>query len=352
MGVTKKVTVAAVQAAPVVLDRDATIAKAVSLIGEAASGGAQLIVFPETWVPTYPQWIYGNTQWEDAPSHREFARLLDNSVSVPSPATDVLCKAARSNGVTLAIGINERDTRFSRGTIYNSILYISSAGEIMGVHRKLMPTMAERCLWGQGDGSTLHVFDTELGRLGGLVCWEHWMPLTTYAMHAQAESVHVALWPAANADDAQLAARYYAFAGRTFVVSVGSHMALDDYPEDFELREAAVTGAKISAAGTDPDAHLAMSGGSGIIGPDGQWIAGPADVGETIVYAEIDLGRVAEEQQALDVAGHYSRPDVFDLRVNTKERSPVTFGDCGAVAGPAETQPAHRGTTAAAASDE
>ena len=308
------IVVAAVQAAPVFLDRDATLDKAVVLIQEAAGEGASLVAFPETWIPGYPSWIYHAAKWDEPRSKRTFARLLENSVQVPSPATDALCASARDAGVGVVVGIHERDSDFSAGTIYNSLLFISAEGTILGVHRKLIPTHAERIVWGQGDGSTLHVFDTPLGRIGGLICWEHWMPLTRFAMHAKGEQIHVAAWP--DADEVHhLASRHYAFEGRCYVVCVGSYATASDLPDDFELADA------MGVAGDD----ILLTGGSGIVGPDGRWLAGPVDGREEIVCAELDIARIAEEQQALDAAGHYNRPDVFRLTVDERPRRQVEW---------------------------
>jgi len=315
------VVVAAVQAAPVFLDRDATIDKAVALIEEAANQGAKLVAFPETWIPGYPSWIYHAAKWDDPGSKRAFARLLANSVQIPSPSTDALCVAAREADVHVVVGIHERDSDFSMGTIYNSLLFISSEGEILGTHRKLVPTHAERIVWGRGDGSTLHVFETPLGRLGGLICWEHWMPLTRFAMHAKGEQIHVAVWPDAD-DDHHLASRHYAFEGRCYVLCVGSYTTARDLPDDFEL---------VDAMGVSGDDEL-LIGGSGVIGPDGRWLSGPVAGRETIVYAELDMARIAEEQQALDAAGHYNRPDVFGLTVDERPQRQVGWlraGDVG-----------------------
>jgi nitrilase len=322
-------TAAAVQAAPVFLERDATVEKAVGLIEEAAGEGAKLVAFPETWIPGYPSWIYHAAEWDEPGSKRTFARLQRNAVQVPSPATDALCRAARAAGAHVVMGIHEQDAEYSMGTIYNSLLFISDEGEILGCHRKLVPTHAERIVWGQGDGSTLHVFDTPFGRLGGLVCWEHWMPLTRFAMHAKGEQVHVAAWP--DADDVhQLASRHYAFEGRCYVLCVGSYATAHDLPDDFELAEA------MRLAGDDE----LLVGGSGIIGPDGSWVAEPVAGREAIVYGEIDLGRIAEEQQALDAAGHYNRPDVFSLTVDERPRRQVNWvrGD-GRAQAPEQVEP-------------
>jgi nitrilase len=311
------VVLAAVQAAPVFSRREATIDKAVSLIAEAAKSGARVAAFPETWVPGYPAWIYGQAGWDDALAKRAFERLQRNSVTVPSPATDALCEAAKANHIAVVMGINELDAAYSRGTIYNSLLYISEDGEILGVHRKLLPTHAERIVWGQGDGSSLHVFDTSIGRLGGLVCWEHWMPLTRFAMHAKGEQIHVAAWPEVP-EIHHLASRSYAFEGRCFVICVGSYLTKEHVPKDFEVSDA------LDAAG-DFGGGAILPGGSGIIGPDGSWLAGPVMGKEEIVYAEADLARCGQEQLALDAVGHYNRPDVFRLTVDERPRRQVAW---------------------------
>lgn len=320
------VRLAAAQVAPAFLDRDATIAKAVSVIEEAGRNGADLVAFPETWVPGYPMWVYGAAGWDDPAAKRAYARLQANAVEVPGRATEDLCAAARRAGTMVVIGINERDVTYSKGTLFNSMLYISAEGELLGVHRKLTPTHAERIIWGVGDGSTLHVFDTPLGRVGGLICWEHWMPLSRYAMHAKGEQIHVAAWPEVP-DLHHLASRHYAFEGRCFVVCVGSYMHAHDIPADFELADILGAGGQFGE-----DAEEILPGGSGIIGPDGSWIAGPVTGREEIIYAEADLSRIAEEQLAFDAVGHYNRPDVFRLFVDTRERRQVEWlGDDTAV---------------------
>jgi nitrilase len=314
-----KPVLAAVQVAPVFAKLDETVARATVLIGDAASGGADIVAFPETWIPGYPAWIFGAAGWDEAAPKRAFASLQRNAVTVPGPATDALCKAARRHKVTVVVGINERDRRFSRGTLYNSLLFISAEGEILGVHRKLIPTHAERIVWGPGDGSTLHVFDTPHGRLGGLVCWEHWMPLTRFAMHAKGEQIHVAAWPEAP-EIHQLASRHYAFEGRCFVICAGSYLTAADLPDDFELAEAMGANGELGE-----DERVLMPGGSGIIGPDASWLAGPIAGKEAIVYAEADLTRIDEEHLALDTAGHYNRPDVFSLTVDERPRGQATW---------------------------
>jgi predicted amidohydrolase len=218
----------------------------------------------------------------------------------------------------VVLGINERDTEFSRGTLYNSLLFISAEGEIMGVRRKLMPTHAERLVWGQGDGTSIRVFDTPIARVGGAICWEHWMPLSRFAAHALGEQIHVAAWPEIP-DIHQVASRHYAFEGRCFVVCVGSYLTMDHVPKSFELRGV------LGAAGQfGEDADEILPGGSGIIGPDGHWIVGPVAGEEVILYADVNLTAIGAEQLAFDAAGHYNRPDIFSLTIDTRRRVPFT----------------------------
>jgi nitrilase len=311
-------TVAIVQHPPAFLDLEASVDRAVDLIAEAAREGAKLVVFGETWLPGYPVWIFGAAGWDDAAAKRVHARLVRNSVVVGSASTDRLASAARRHGVHVVIGCNERDGEFSRGTLYNSILTFTDAGELLPVHRKLWPTHAERLVWGLGDGSGLVVHDTPLGRLGGLVCWEHWMPLARFAMHALGEQVHCALWPDV-AESHVLASRHYAFEGRCYVVCAGSYLTAGDLPEDFEAADA------LPALGSGTEDGVLLPGGSGLIGPDGTWVAGPLENQAGIVSGEVDLDRIAEEQLAFDAAGHYNRPDVFDVRIDTRRRPQARF---------------------------
>jgi predicted amidohydrolase len=319
--------VAVVQASPVFLDRDATVAKGIALIAEAAAGGARIIAFPEVWIPGYPLWIYGAAAWGDEQAKRGYARLLANSVEVPGPATEALSSAAVEHDVEVVVGINE----LSGGTLYNSLLYLRPDGGL-AVHRKLVPTHAERIVWAPSeDGSGLVVLDTPYGGLGGLICWEHWMPLTRFAMHAQGERIHVAVWPWGY-EQAHLASRHYAFEGRSFVLVAGGYMPASAVPDGFELRAA-------MNAGADPDGgeSVLLTGGSGVIGPDGAWIAGPVYGEETIVYADVDLDHSAREQYAMDTVGHYNRPDIFSLTVDTRRRPQISWVDerAGQAADPA-----------------
>jgi len=298
--------VAAVQASPVFLDREATIDKACTILAEASRHGAALAVFPETWVPGYPVWANTESRWNYGPSKRLFGELYRNAVDVPGPAVERLCQAARASSIAVVMGINER---VPTGTLYNSMLFIDRDGTLLGVHRKLIPTYHERMVWGRGDGSTLSVFDSSVGRLGGLVCWEHWMPLARYAMYAAGEQIHAAVWPSAT-ETFLLACRTMAFEGRVFVVAAASYLTKDMMPTGLPLLE-----------DMDELSEQLCIGGSAIIGPDAKFIAGPVYGMETVVYGDIDLDVLAEEKQLLDIAGHYARPDVFQLHINRRRQT-------------------------------
>jgi len=301
-----RVRVAIAQAAPVFLDLNGSVEKAVRLIAEAARQGAHLVAFGESWLPGYPAWLDlcpGSATWDHAPAKRAYARLAQNSPVIPGPETDRLCDAARENGLVIVIGAHEKvEAGPGHGTLYNTNLLIGSDGSILSRHRKLVPTHAERLVWGQGDGSGLEAVTTSAGRVGSLICWEHWMPLARQAMHESAEEIHVANWPTVR-DMYLVASRHYAFEGRCFVLAAGSITAARDLPRDLELP------AEIKSR---PDT-LVCAGGSCIIAPDGSILAGPVFEREEILVADLDLGKIAEESMALDVTGHYSRPDVFQF---------------------------------------
>ncbi|MGH9768444.1 MAG: carbon-nitrogen hydrolase family protein [Blastocatellia bacterium] len=298
--------VAAVQAAPYYLNLERSLARALDLIAEAAKRRAQLVVFPESWLPGYPAWLdicRDVAVWDHPPMKRIYAQLMENSIAVPSRETQALGAAARAHNLTLVMGLHERVSEGAgRGTLYNSVLTFGPTGELLNVHRKLIPTFNERLIWAQGDGSGVRVVETPAGRVGGLICWEHWMPLVRQALHVGGEDIHVALWPAVK-EMHQIASRHYAFEGRCFVVAAGGIMRRSDLPREFEIVE--------SQSGDDSE--FILNGGSCIIGPDGQYVAGPAFCSEVIILARINLERIREESLTLDVTGHFNRPDLFDF---------------------------------------
>jgi predicted amidohydrolase len=301
------VKVAAVQAAPVYTDLARSVEKASSLIAEAASLGSKLIVFPETWLPGYPAWLdccRDVALWDHQPTKKVFARLMENSVIVPGPVTDALSKAAREHGVVLNISVHERVVEGpGRGTLYNTMLTIGSDGDLLNRHRKIMPTYTERMIWGQGDGSSLHAVATDAGRIGGLICWEHWMPLARQVLHESGEDIHIAAWPQVKEMNL-IASRHYAFEGRCFVIACGAIMKPRELPPELEA---------IESLKLNPDSFV-LNGGSAIIAPDGSVLAGPLFNQEAILTADLDLSRITEENMSLDVTGHYSRPDIFDVK--------------------------------------
>jgi predicted amidohydrolase len=304
-----KLTVAVAQASPVVLDLKASVAKACEWIAEAGRRGARVVAFPETWLPVYPLWCDTGTlgKWGHEGAKRLHARLARNSLVIPSPETHELCQAARDAACAVVMGANERSRS---GSLYNTLLFISEKGEILGRHRKLVPTFGERLVWGYGDAAGLATHEMAGARVGGLICWEHWMPLARHVLHAEGEQVHIAAWPHLN-DLYQLASRHYAFEGRTFVLAAASYLTKSNLPDGFEL------------AGDFTDApDVLLAGGSAIIGPDASYVIEPVRGHEELITAELDLERTAEEKLALDVGGHYSRPDVFDLRINRGTLSP------------------------------
>jgi nitrilase len=303
------VEVAIVQAGPVYLNLAQSMEKAISLIKEAAGLGVKLIAFGETWLPGYPAWLDycpGAALWDNPSTKAVFARLRQNSVVVPGPQTETLSQLAKELGVVIVMGINERvETGLGNGTLYNTLLTFGTDGQLLNHHRKLVPTYTERLVWGGGDGFGLKAVETSLGRVGSLVCWEHWMPLTRQTLHHGGEQIHVAAWPGVR-EILQIASRHYAFEGRCFVLAAGLVMTAKELPTEFELPT------ELAQA---PDTLL-LSGGSAIIGPDGRYIAGPVFDEETILTAKIDLTEIEQERMTLDTTGHYYRPDVFEFKVN------------------------------------
>lgn len=305
--VSPSVRVAAVQAAPVFLDREASIERAVHWIGRAAAEGAGLVAFGESWIPGYPAWLDlcpGAAFWDHPPAKRVYARLLDNAVSVPGDDTARLGAAAREHGVVVVIGVHERvPSGPGHNSLYNTQLVIGADGAISLTHRKLVPTFAERLVWSPGDGDGLEAVDTAVGRLGTLICWEHWMPLARQALHESSEQIHVAAWPTVR-EMYQIASRHYAFEGRCFVLAVGSLLSAAEMPPELAL----------PAELQGRPSELIIRGGSCIIGPDGAFVVEPVFDREELLIADLDLGRIAEESLSLDVTGHYSRPDLFEFR--------------------------------------
>ena len=309
------VRAAVIQDSPIVFNREATIEKVHSLVRQAAGKGAELVVMPEGFVSAYPTGLdFGARVGLRRPKGRDdFRRYYESALDVPSPACDALGMAARKAGVFLVIGVIERDG----GTLYCTVLFFSPDGRMMGKHRKLMPTAMERLIWGFGDGSTMPVFDTPLGRIGSVICWENYMPMLRMHMYAQGIQLYCA--PTADHRETWLPSmRHIALEGRCFVLSCCQYLTRADCPKDYDAIQ-----------GDDP-ATILMRGGSSIIGPLGQVLAGPDFDGPCILIADLDLDEIPKSKYDFDVVGHYARPDIFRLYVNTRPMPPVTVstGSC------------------------
>ena len=310
----RKVTAAIVQA-EVAIDVEEGLELTREKALEAAAAGAELIVFPETWIPGYPAWLdlcRDSALWDHGPVKEVYARIAENSVAIPGPALDRLSATARDSAATLVVGLSERvDKGSGRGTLYNSLVTIGPDGTLLNHHRKLMPTYTERLIWGAGDVEGLRSVDTPSGRVSALVCWEHWMPLARQALHESGEDIHVAVWPTVH-DLHQVASRQYAFEGRCFVLASGALMRASSLPPELEPHPDRVSG---------PDQWV-LRGGSAIVGPDGKYVVEPLYDEPGLVMAELDLRRASEESMTLDVTGHYHRPEMFEFKpVRTGRRS-------------------------------
>lgn len=306
---------AIVQKPPVFLDKRKSIASAVALVDEAAGNGADLVVFTEAFIPGYPTWIWRLRPGGDWNLAEELhARLLKNAVDLASDDLAPLYAVARKHGLTIVCGIEERDDRFSRSTLYNTILIVGPDGSLLNRHRKLMPTNPERMVWGFGDASGLKVVQTPAGRIGTLLCWENYMPLARYALYAQGIEVYIA--PTYDSGDGWIGSlQHIAREGCCWVVGCGNLMKGSDFPDDLPEK---------SRLYPERDEWV-NPGDSVVIAPGGEIVAGPLREQAGILYCDIDPEKVGIARRALDVAGHYSRPDIFQLHVDTRPQAPVEF---------------------------
>lgn len=299
-----KIKVGIAQFAPSVLDLPGCVEKACRIIESAGKQRIKLIAFPETWIPVYPVWADTGSysQWGNEAAKKLYARLHRNALQVGSPQAKKIAAACKRAKVYAVLGVNERAGK----SLYNSLLFFSDEGVLIGCHRKLVPTFGERLVWAYGDGEGLRTYETKVGRIGGLICWEHWMPPARQVLHREGETIHVASWPHGK-ELHQLASRHYAFEGRCFVLVAAMYLEKRMFPKDYELRE---------ELKGQPD--VLLNGGSAIIAPDGAYLVEPVYGKEALIAAEIETERAVEESLTLDVAGHYSRPDVFELIVHRR----------------------------------
>ncbi len=307
---TESLTVAIAQIRPRPAAPNATLDQLADFASDAKAAGASVLATGETSIPGYPAWIDNCPEtffWDAEPTKEAFAAYRQASVVVPGPITDRLATIARETDMVLIIGLSERVVAGpGNRTLYNSLLTFDAEGRLINHHRKLVPTYTERTIWGPGDPRGLQAVDTRVGRVGGLVCWEHWMPLSRQALHESGELIHAAVWPTVH-EKHQLASRHYALEGRCFVLAVGQIATVADLP------------GSLAKPDREPS-DLLLRGGSAIIGPDGQYVAEPVFDEETLIVAEIDPTAVDREAMTLDVTGHYARPDVFDFAIRRRDK--------------------------------
>lgn len=307
--------VAIAQESPVFLNKVKTIKKAVTLIKQASSSGAKLIVFPEAFIPGYPAWLWRLRPGSDwSVNEKLYASLFDNSVDLNTDDILPICRAAKKHNINVVCGLNEKDNKLSQATLYNTVITIASDGTIINRHRKLMPTNPERMIWGFGDGSGLKVVDTPIGRIGALMCWENYMPLARYALYSQGIEIYIA--PTYDSGDGWVGTiQHIAREGRCWVICCGVALENSDIPSDFPDRKSLY-----------PESEDWINpGDSLVVKPGGEIVAGPMHNDKGMLYCDIDAKLVGTAKRTLDVAGHYSRPDIFKLHVNTKSQSSVEF---------------------------
>ena len=311
--------IALVQESPAILDKDKTLELTVGFIEKAAAEGAKLVVFPEAFVSGYPAWIWRLRPGSDWNIYEKLhSRLLNSAVNLERNELAPLRDAASKHNITVICGLNEKDGELSQATLYNTVVVIGADGTILNRHRKLMPTNPERMVWGFGDGSGLNVIDTSAGRIGTLICWENYMPLARYALYGQGVEIYIA--PTYDSGDGWIGTlQHIAREGRCWVIGSGVALTRDDIPLDFPDRDSLY-----------PETEDWINpGDSVIVAPGGEIIAGPLRNEKGLLYADIDVARVAPAKRALDVVGHYSRPDIFTLQVNKQAQSPVAFSSSG-----------------------
>ena len=306
---TKNLKVAAAQLSPIFLNKEKTVKKACKAILEAGENGAKLIVFPEAYISGYPDWVWLIPNSKGTDLNELYLKLVENAVSVPDDSTIKLCKAAKTAGINVVIGMHERNTETSNASLFNSLLFINDKGSILGKHRKLIPTGGERLIWSQGDGSTLSSYDTSAGKIAGLICWENFMPLARNAIYELGTQILVSpTWD--KSPNWIQTMQHVAREGGLFVISTCMALKMDDIPDEYEFK-------KLYPEGRE----WINIGNSSIIAPNGKVIAGPLEAKEGILYADINLQDIIKAKRMFDAVGHYSRPDVFNFNVNQTNKN-------------------------------
>ena len=299
------IKVASVQSSPVFLNKEKSINKACKLISKASNSGSKLIVFPETFIAGYPDWVWVVPNSKSQILNELYSEIVQNALIVPDKMTDKLCKAAKQGKINVAIGVSERNSESSNSSLFNTILFISEKGEILGKHRKLIPTGGERLIWAQGNGDTIKVYNTSAGKIGGLICWENYMPLARQTIYNLGAQILVApTWD--KSEKWLMSLRHIAREGGLFVIGSCMSLMMKDIPNKYNFKKF-----------YPDDREWVNTGNSCIIGPDGEFIAGPIEKKKTMLYATIDLNENIKAKRMFDVAGHYSRPDVFNLSIKT-----------------------------------
>lgn len=303
------IKVAAAQLSPIFLDKKKTVKKACQAISEAGREGAKLIVFPEAYISGYPDWVWLIPNSKGAALSELYVKLVENAVSIPDESTNQLCKAAKSAGINVVMGLHERNTETSSASLFNSLLFISDRGEVLGKHRKLIPTGGERLIWSQGAGNTLRSYQTSAGQIAGLICWENYMPLARNAIYEAGTQVFAApTWD--KSPNWLQSMQHIAREGGLFVISTCMVLKMDDIPDEYEFKNLYPEGREWINVGN-----------SCIIAPNGKIMAGPIEAEEKILYADINLQDIIAAKRMFDVAGHYSRPDIFEFGVRKRVRN-------------------------------
>lgn len=293
--------IAGAQLAPVFLDKEATVVKACKAIERAASQGAKLIVFPEAFISGYPDWVWLIPNSKGKALNQLYTKLVNQAVSIGDEATQQLSRSAKENNIQVIMGMHERNTESSGASLYNSLMFINEQGEIMGTHRKLIPTGGERLIWAQGKGDSLRTYTTDIGKIGGLICWENLMPLARTALYQKGVQLLVApTWD--KSEGWQRAMRHSAREGGCFVISVCSAIHRNDIPDEYDFKQL-----------YPKDRDWINSGNSCVIDPNGSYVKEPLTDTHDILFAEIDLNQIIAAKRMFDVSGHYSRPDVFNF---------------------------------------